>query len=97
MGGYGSGRRGGGPTVESEFAFRNAAKLQAQLANAPEGSSSFTYSLLLSTSKLRLELGGFPDICEPMPPKPKWTRQTRPLLPVMTAATRSASFPNGRD
>ena len=22
MGGYGSGRRGGGPTVESEFAFR---------------------------------------------------------------------------
>jgi len=25
--------------------------------------------------KLRLQLGGLPDIREPMPPKPKWTRR----------------------
>jgi hypothetical protein len=25
--------------------------------------------------KLRFELGGFPDICEPTPSKPKWTRR----------------------
>jgi hypothetical protein len=25
--------------------------------------------------KLRLQLGGLPDICEPMPSKPKWTRR----------------------
>jgi hypothetical protein len=26
----------------------------------------------LQASKLRLQLGGFPDISEPMPTKPKW-------------------------
>jgi hypothetical protein len=29
----------------------------------------------LAASKLRLQLGGLPDICEPMPSKPKWTRR----------------------
>jgi hypothetical protein len=29
----------------------------------------------LQASKLRLQLGGFPDIREPMPSKPKWTRR----------------------
>jgi hypothetical protein len=29
----------------------------------------------LAASKLRLQLGGFPDICEPMPSKPKWRRR----------------------
>jgi hypothetical protein len=29
----------------------------------------------LSACKLRLELGGFPDINEPLPFKPKWTRR----------------------
>jgi hypothetical protein len=28
----------------------------------------------LQASKLRLQLGGFPDISEPVPSKPKWTR-----------------------
>jgi hypothetical protein len=28
----------------------------------------------LSAAKLRLKLGGWPDIREPMPSKPKWTR-----------------------
>jgi hypothetical protein len=29
----------------------------------------------LKASKLRLDLGGLPDINEPFPPKPKWTRR----------------------
>jgi hypothetical protein len=29
----------------------------------------------LSAAKLRLKLGGWPDIREPMPSKPKWTRR----------------------
>jgi hypothetical protein len=29
----------------------------------------------LAACKLRLELGGLPDINEPIPPKPKWTRR----------------------
>jgi hypothetical protein len=29
----------------------------------------------LQASKLRLQLGGLPAICEPMPSKPKWTRR----------------------
>jgi hypothetical protein len=29
----------------------------------------------LAACKLRLKLGGQPDITEPMPPRPKWTRQ----------------------
>jgi len=29
----------------------------------------------LQASKLRLDLGGLPDINEPFPPKPKWTRR----------------------
>ena len=29
----------------------------------------------LQASKLRLQLGAWPDINEPMPPKPKWTRR----------------------
>jgi hypothetical protein len=29
----------------------------------------------LAACKLRLKLGGHPDITEPLPPKPKWTRQ----------------------
>src|SRR5262245_31112071 len=29
----------------------------------------------LQASKLRLQLGGWPDISEPMPSKPKWTRR----------------------
>jgi hypothetical protein len=29
----------------------------------------------LTAAKLRLKLGGWPDIREPMPAKPKWTRR----------------------
>ena len=29
----------------------------------------------LQASKLRLQLGGFPDMSEPVPSKPKWTRR----------------------
>jgi hypothetical protein len=29
----------------------------------------------LAAAKLRLVLGGLPDICEPIPAKPKWTRR----------------------
>jgi len=51
----------------------------------------------LAACKLRLELGGFPDVCEPMPSKPKWThrrtyQRIRNEIQALEAKTRRRRF-----
>ena len=51
----------------------------------------------LQASKLRLQLGGWPDIHEPLPPKPKWTRhrtyqRVRNEIQVLEATANSRHF-----
>src|SRR5215467_14122706 len=51
----------------------------------------------LAACKLPLELGGFPDICEPMPPKPKWAhrrtyQRIRNEIQALEAKARTRRF-----
>jgi hypothetical protein len=62
---------------------------RAQVANA-------------SAAKLRLKLGGWPDIREPMPSKPKWTRRRtyqriRNEIQALEAQAKQTRFHNEID
>src|SRR5262249_23053371 len=51
----------------------------------------------LAACNLRLELGGFSDICEPMPPKPKWAhrrtyQRIRNEIQALEAKARTRRF-----
>jgi hypothetical protein len=51
----------------------------------------------LAASKLRLQLGGLPDSCEPIPSKPKWTRRTtyqriRNAIQALEATAKTRRF-----
>ena len=59
-----------------------------KLAYASQQQDAITHKRL-QASKLRLQLGGLPDITEPLPAKPKWIRRKRLTSALVIKSKRS--------